>query len=74
MSARIIHDRAWRGYNDGESVVTRCTGCGPAWQSIAFSEDAARRSGEGHLERVHGVEPSEARSGRRKALERATRR
>lgn len=64
MSPRIVHDRAWRGYNDGESVVTRCTSCGPAWQSIAFSEEAARRSGEGHLERVHDVAPARARNAR----------
>jgi len=70
---RIKHDRAWRGYSDGESVVTSCAACGPAWQSLHFSENAARGSGERHLEQVHGIAPAAAGEARARALARATR-
>lgn len=70
---RIKHDRAWRGYSDGESVVTSCSACGPSWQSLHFSEAAARASAERHLELVHGVAPGEAGKARARALARATR-
>lgn len=70
---RIKHDRAWRGYNDGESVVTSCTACGLTWQALNFTEDGARASAERHLELVHDVAPGEVVKARRRALERATR-
>lgn len=70
---RIRHDRAWRGYNDGETVVTSCTACGPTWQALNFTEDGARASSERHLENVHGVAPADAAESRLRAVSRATR-
>lgn len=74
MSApRIRHDRAWRGYNDGESVVTSCAACGLTWQALNFTEDAARSAAERHLELVHGIPPAAAAEARQRSLARATR-
>lgn len=70
---RIIHDRYWRGYREGESVVTRCRACGLTWQALNFSEEAARAAGERHLELVHDVPASVVAAARERALQRATR-
>lgn len=70
---KIKYDRAWRGYNDGESVVVTCSACALKWAALALSEDEARRAGEGHLERAHGIESRQARNNRHKAASRARR-
>lgn len=68
MSApRIRHDRAWRGYVDGQSVVSTCSDCPLAWQYLAFSEEGARAAGERHLQDVHDVAASDAGAARRMA-------
>lgn len=67
----IRHDRDWRGYRAGDSVVTTCTSCGPRWANLATSERAARIAGEDHLIAVHGVEGRRARNARHVAASRA---
>lgn len=68
---RIKHDRAWRGYSDGESVVTSCSACGLNWQALNFTEDGARSSAERHLELVHDIAPAIAAHARRMAAARS---
>lgn len=71
MSAPVVtHDRAWRGYRDGEPVVSTCRKCA-GWSSLASSQAEARKSASDHLERVHGYQPTDARKSARVAARRA---
>lgn len=65
MPHRIRHDRGWRGYRDGQSVVTTCDACPGRFAVLSLSERAAREAGEAHLENVHDVAPARAVAQRR---------
>lgn len=53
-------------HSQSSGILITCTEC-PYWFSFRFEKDEARRSGEDHQQRVHGISQEVAAQARRAA-------